>query len=252
MMWVWINSMPVMITLSCSKEGDGEATTSMIVLLVLLIVSVVTETVADLQKFYFKQENKGKWCDVGLWKFSRHMNYFCEIMNWVFIFLLSLEGKYSSDTNPSFFFLSSSLSPSVCLSSDRHCVSFVYRSLFVPLPLSLSLIFVSSVAFRERNSSRGKSLGQEVQGQRRVLAVQAKDVHPHPHAPDLLRAPSPVDQVLPLPGVPLDHRYTPNPNLNPNLEGLILSCVFVATSKSALLASLIEEGEEGETKQAQE
>ena len=100
-MWVWINSMPVMITLSCSKEGDGDATTSMIVLLVLLIVSVIVETTADLQKFYFKEENKSTWCEVGLWKYSRHMNYFCEIMNWVFIFLLSLEGKYDSDTNPS-------------------------------------------------------------------------------------------------------------------------------------------------------
>merc|ERR1711998_324570 len=42
------------------------------------------EVVADGQKTAFNNnpENKGKWIDVGLWHYSRHPNYFGEIMLW--------------------------------------------------------------------------------------------------------------------------------------------------------------------------
>lgn len=39
------------------------------------------EAVADQQKLGFKEiaSNKGKWCDAGLWGWSRHPNYFGEV-----------------------------------------------------------------------------------------------------------------------------------------------------------------------------
>lgn len=42
------------------------------------------ETVADMQKFKFINniDNKGKWIDTGIWKYSRHPNYFGEITLW--------------------------------------------------------------------------------------------------------------------------------------------------------------------------
>lgn len=51
----------------------------------------ILETVADIQKFNFKNEpkNKNKWTNVGLWKHIRHPNYLGEMMMWWAIFLYS-------------------------------------------------------------------------------------------------------------------------------------------------------------------
>ena len=52
---------------------------------VIFIVSLWGETLADEQLHAFKRDpmNKGKTCDIGLWKYSRHPNYFFEFMIWV-------------------------------------------------------------------------------------------------------------------------------------------------------------------------
>lgn len=51
------------------------------------------ETISDLQlkKFVSAPNNKGQVCNSGLWRFSRHPNYFFEWLTWVgyFIFLSS-------------------------------------------------------------------------------------------------------------------------------------------------------------------
>ena len=38
--------------------------------------------------FFFCQENKGHWCDSGLWKWSRHPNYYGEMLVWWGAFIL--------------------------------------------------------------------------------------------------------------------------------------------------------------------
>jgi steroid 5-alpha reductase family enzyme len=50
----------------------------------LFAIGFLCESIADQQKFSFKNNpnNKNHWCDVGLWKLSRHPNYFGEIMLW--------------------------------------------------------------------------------------------------------------------------------------------------------------------------
>lgn len=68
--------------------------------LVVWLVGFFFETVADYQldKFTSKTENKGKILKNGLWKYSRHPNYFGEITMWWGIFLISLSiqpGIYS-------------------------------------------------------------------------------------------------------------------------------------------------------------
>jgi len=49
------------------------------------------ETIADLQKFRFKKKSD-KWANEGLWKYSRHPNYFGEILVWIGIFVYTLPG----------------------------------------------------------------------------------------------------------------------------------------------------------------
>lgn len=63
-------------------------------LLGVLIWSIgfTLETIADQQKFIFKSnpKNQGKWVGHGLWKYSRHPNYFGEMLCWWGLFLFSL------------------------------------------------------------------------------------------------------------------------------------------------------------------
>lgn len=57
----------------------------------LWLVSITGESLADKQLADFKADpkNKGKVCDVGLWKYSRHPNYFFEWMIWVSYFVFA-------------------------------------------------------------------------------------------------------------------------------------------------------------------
>ncbi|HSV94859.1 MAG TPA: DUF1295 domain-containing protein [Spirochaetia bacterium] len=61
-----------------------------IVGLLVWIVGFVFETFGDLQlsQFISKQENKGKLMTSGLWRYTRHPNYFGEVSQWWGIFLL--------------------------------------------------------------------------------------------------------------------------------------------------------------------
>ncbi len=51
----------------------------------LWVAATVAETVADRQLAGFRSDpsNRGKVCNVGLWRTSRHPNYFFQIMTWV-------------------------------------------------------------------------------------------------------------------------------------------------------------------------
>lgn len=60
--------------------------------LAIWAAGLIIETIADWQKFKFKNnpENKGKWANIGLWKYSRHPNYFGEILCWLGLFITVL------------------------------------------------------------------------------------------------------------------------------------------------------------------
>ena len=61
-----------------------------IVGMLVWLTAWIGESVADSQLAKFKRDpaNKGRVCDVGLWRYSRHPNYFCEWLIWVGFFLV--------------------------------------------------------------------------------------------------------------------------------------------------------------------
>ena len=56
------------------------------------LVGLVVEAVADAQKAAFraKDENRGRFVSTGLWRYSRHPNYFGEILVWWGLFVYAV------------------------------------------------------------------------------------------------------------------------------------------------------------------
>ena len=86
---VWIVLIPSLLFLS--KSPNNLHLFSYIGL-VMWIIGLVIETVADMQKFNFinNSQNKGKWIESGIWKFSRHPNYFGEIFLWFGLYIFTI------------------------------------------------------------------------------------------------------------------------------------------------------------------
>ena len=78
----WLLSLPFLFFFLYPKDHFGYAE---ILGLALWAVGLMGESAADNQLAQFKDnpKNKGKTCDVGLWNYSRHPNYFFEWVIWV-------------------------------------------------------------------------------------------------------------------------------------------------------------------------
>ena len=61
----------------------------------LFFIGIAWESISDIQlkKFRKNPKNKGKICRVGLWKYSRHPNYFGDLVVWFSIFTFSLSSN---------------------------------------------------------------------------------------------------------------------------------------------------------------
>ena len=64
------------------------------------LVAILGESLADRQLAAFKADpsKRGKVCSAGLWKFSRHPNYFFEWLVWVALFLFALPAPWGWTT----------------------------------------------------------------------------------------------------------------------------------------------------------
>ncbi|KAG6549943.1 hypothetical protein Mapa_008454 [Marchantia paleacea] len=146
--WVWTVSLPVTIVNSSARNPGIQAQD--IVGWVMYAVGMIIEALADQSKLTFKNDpqNKGKWCDAGLWSWSRHPNYFGEMLLWWGIFVASTpvldKGRWAVVAGPillSCILLFLSGIPLLESSADKRYMSNAnYRqykkvtSILIPLP----------------------------------------------------------------------------------------------------------------------
>ena len=92
-------ALPVFLTAS---NGSQNFSLIELVGLVIFILAFTMESVADYQKLAFltkmKKEGKQKQvCNVGLWKFCRHPNYFAEWMGWNGVLIAAIPSLLAID-----------------------------------------------------------------------------------------------------------------------------------------------------------
>ena len=106
---------------------------------------IIIEYFADKQKFQFKKDpkNVNKWISTGLWKYSRHPNYFGEILCWWGIFFISLP------------FLS----------------SWQYLTIIGPIYITNLLIFVSGIPPLEKKYDKKYASNKEYQEYKKRTSV---------------------------------------------------------------------------------
>jgi steroid 5-alpha reductase family enzyme len=110
------------------REGAPGFGAWMIFGVVVWLVGLVIEAVADAQKSAFraKDENGGRFVSTGLWHYSRHPNYFGEILLWWGVFF--------------------------------YAVPFLHGAAFAvvvgPVFITLLLLFVSGIPLLERSADK--------------------------------------------------------------------------------------------------
>lgn len=92
--WVYTVSLPVILVNSPRKAEPLTAPTMTrldTAGTIVFFMGFLCEAMADAQKYSYRQNtsNARHWCDTGLWRYSRHPNYFGEITLWWGIFLIS-------------------------------------------------------------------------------------------------------------------------------------------------------------------
>ncbi len=86
---IWIIIIPAALYFGLPKAKFNVLT---LIGLIIWLVGLIIETIADHEKFTFKinPKNALKWLDTGLWHYSRHPNYFGEVLCWFGIYLFAV------------------------------------------------------------------------------------------------------------------------------------------------------------------
>ena len=85
-LWGVICSLPFSLGTTSSAPGNP---TSIKIGAGMYVIGLITESVADYQKWAFKQSNPGQFCNVGLWSISQHPNFFGNLLIWTGIFIMN-------------------------------------------------------------------------------------------------------------------------------------------------------------------
>jgi len=80
--WVFAITLPI-IFVNSSNSSSNHFSAGDYVAIIGFSLGVILEVIADIQKaFWVKKGRQGFFCQTGLWKYSRHPNYFGEILQW--------------------------------------------------------------------------------------------------------------------------------------------------------------------------
>jgi steroid 5-alpha reductase family enzyme len=125
--------MPVIILNSPAIMNTGSTkfgTARDIVGVIFWAIGFSFEALADQTKYMFKKRHPKSFCDAGVWKVSRHPNYFGEIFSWWGIWMLCL-------------------SPSTNGPVSGGAYGAQYGAIVSPLFITLLLLFVSGLTLQE-------------------------------------------------------------------------------------------------------
>ncbi|MBN1168892.1 DUF1295 domain-containing protein, partial [Candidatus Woesebacteria bacterium] len=113
--------------------------------IMIWILGLIIEAVADQQKFTFKNnpKNKGRWIDTGLWKYSRHPNYFGEMFLWWGVFVFAIP------------FLN----------------GLAWITILGPLYISFILIFVSGIPLLEKRYDEKYAVNEDYQNYKKATSL---------------------------------------------------------------------------------
>lgn len=91
---VWLVSLPV----QAAQYATGPVSVLAWPGVALWAVGIYFEAVGDAQKARFKADpaNKGRIMDRGLWRYTRHPNYFGDFCVWWGLFLIACDGGVAS------------------------------------------------------------------------------------------------------------------------------------------------------------
>jgi steroid 5-alpha reductase family enzyme len=130
-LWVFLTSFPVQLVLSIpdSHHPDNFPTNLDLLGIITWLFGFSFEAIADYQKRIWKESkiNKNNFINTGLWKLSRHPNYFGEISLWIGVFLIACNEFKSFNQ---------------------------YLSIISPIFTALLLIFVSGIPLLETSADK--------------------------------------------------------------------------------------------------
>jgi len=145
MIWVWAVSLPITILNSpvATKWGEPKFGTGCDIAGVILYgIGMIMESVSDIQKYNFRKEhrNDGAVCDTGFFNWSRHPNYFGEIIIQFGIYTIAV-------------------SPAAYGYAKDGSYRALYASIVGPILLTMLLMFVSGLTLQERSGAKKRYEG---------------------------------------------------------------------------------------------
>ncbi|RKF54652.1 putative 3-oxo-5-alpha-steroid 4-dehydrogenase protein [Golovinomyces cichoracearum] len=140
MLWVWIVSLPVTVLNSPGISQFPQPTFGTgrdIAGLILFIVGFSLESISDTLKYRFrsKRSDRSAFLKTGIFSWSRHPNYFGEILLQFSIFMIAI-------------------SPAASHHLKGQAFSVLYATVLGPIFLTILLMFVSGLTLAERPAAR--------------------------------------------------------------------------------------------------